>query len=71
MLGVTPTREFVQRYCHGRQQAPGLQGEFQTKVCNWWLQSSSSWLSMAAWTQCADPSLSLEQFAGQPCWIGA
>jgi phage terminase large subunit-like protein len=71
MIGVTPTLEFVRRYCTDAQQAPGLQGEFQTKVCNWWLQSSSSWLSMPAWQQCADSSLTLEQFAGQPCWIGA
>ena len=70
MIGVTPTREYVQRYCQDAQQAPGLQGEFQTKINNWWLRSSSSWLSMPAWQQCADPSLTLEQFTGQPCWIG-
>ena len=70
MIGVTPTREYVQRYCQDAQQAPGLQGEFQTKINNWWLQSSSSWLSMPAWRECADPSITLGQFAGQPCWIG-
>ena len=70
MIGITPSLEFVRRYCADAVQAPGLQGEFQTKVCNWWLSSSSSWLSMSAWQQCADPSLTIEQFVGQPCWIG-
>jgi phage terminase large subunit-like protein len=70
MIGVTPTWDYVRRYCQDAQQAPGLQGSFQTKICNWWLSSSSSWLSMPAWEACADPSLTLEQFAGQPCWIG-
>lgn len=71
MLGVTPTREWVQAYCQDAQQTPGLEGEFRVKVCSEWLQSSKAWLSMARWDACADPSLRLESFAGARCWIGA
>ena len=70
MLGITPTLEWVRTYCADAQQTPGLEGEFRVKVCSQWLQSSLSWLSMTRWDACADPTLRLEDFAGQRCWIG-
>jgi phage terminase large subunit-like protein len=70
MLGVTPTVEWVTQYCADAQQAPGLEGEFRIKVCSEWANASHTWLSMTAWDACADPTLRLEQFAGEPCWIG-
>jgi phage terminase large subunit-like protein len=47
-----------------------VQGEFEVKVCNRWAHSASTWLSVAAWDRCADPTLSLEAFEREPCWIG-
>jgi phage terminase large subunit-like protein len=70
MLGVTPRREWVERYCGDAQQTPGLEGEFRVKVCSEWLQSAKTWLSMTRWDACAEPTLRLEQFAGQRCWMG-
>lgn len=70
MLGVTPTREWVRSYCTDARQTPGLEGEFRVKVCSQWMQSASSWLSMTQWDACAEPTLALEDFAGQRCWIG-
>jgi phage terminase large subunit-like protein len=71
MLGTTPKLDWVRKYASDAQQAPGLEGEFKTKVCNIWMQSASSWLSMTAWDACADPALRLEQFAGELACIGA
>ena len=70
MLGITPTLDWVRSYCADAQQTPGLEGEFRVKVCSQWLQSSKAWLSMTAWDACADPTLQLEAFAGERCWIG-
>lgn len=70
MLGITPKLDWVRKYCTDSQQTPGLEGEFRVKVCSEWMQSSSSWLSMTSWDACADPSLTLDDFAGQTCWIG-
>lgn len=70
MLGVTPTLEYVRSYCMDARQTPGLEGEFRVKVCSQWMQSASAWLSLARWDACADVTLTLEQFAGQRCWIG-
>jgi phage terminase large subunit-like protein len=71
MLGVTPQLEEMQQYAAEARQSPDSEGEFKTKRLNLWLNSASSWLSMSAWDQCAESSLKLEDFVGQPCWIGA
>lgn len=71
MLGITPTLDWVRRYCADAQQTPGLEGEFRVKVCSQWMQSSSAWLSMTQWDACADPMMRLEEFVGQRCWVGA
>jgi len=70
MIGITPTRDYVTRYCADAQATPGLQGEFEVKICNRWLHSASTWLAMLTWDACADPSVTLEDFKGQRCWIG-
>ena len=70
MLGVTPLLDNMRRYCLDAQQTPGLEGEFKVKCCSQWTNAGSSWLSMTAWHACADPTLTLEAFEGQPCWIG-
>ena len=70
MLGVTPRQEWVAQYCRDAQQTPGLEGEFRVKVCSQWLQSSKTWLSMTRWDACAEPTLQLDDFAGQSCWLG-
>ncbi len=69
MLGITPTLDYLRRYCADAQQTPGLEGEFRVKVCSQWMQSSSAWLSMTAWDKCGDSQLVLEQFKGQRCWL--
>ena len=70
MLGISPKLEYIEKACSDAQQVPGLEGEFRVKLCSQWLQSSSRWLSMTAWDACADTTLRIEDFLGQPCRIG-
>jgi phage terminase large subunit-like protein len=70
MIGITPTLDYVRRYRDDAIATPGLQGEFEVKVCNRWLHSASSWLPMAAWDRCADPTITIDSFKGEHCWIG-
>jgi phage terminase large subunit-like protein len=70
MIGVSPTLAYVRQYRDDAIATPGLQAEFEVKVCNRWLHAASTWLSMPAWHRCADPTLRLDDFAGAPCWIG-
>jgi phage terminase large subunit-like protein len=50
--------------------SPGAQSEFLRKHLDVWTQADSPWMDMAAWGACADPSLTLEDFKGERCWIG-
>lgn len=70
-LGISPRLDWVRKYCADAQQTQGMEGEFRTKCCGEWLQSSSSWLNIAHWDACAEPTLKLEQFLKARCWIGA
>lgn len=70
MLGVTPAVDYVRRYRDDAIATPGLQGEFETKMCNRWLHSANTWLSMAAWDRCATPSLKLDAFVKEPAYVG-
>jgi phage terminase large subunit-like protein len=70
MLGITPSLDYLRRYCLDAQQTPGLEAEFRVKCCSQWASAGSAWLSMAHWDACADPALRIEHFLGAPCWIG-
>jgi len=69
-LGTTPTLEWVRQYATDAEQTPGLQGEFRTKICSEWLQSATTWLDMAKWDKCADPTARIDAFRGARCWLG-
>jgi len=70
MIGITPTLDYVRRYRDDAIATPGMQGEFEVKIANRWLHSAATWLPIAAWQRCADPTLTLESFKHEPCWIG-
>ena len=44
--------------------------EFLTKRLNVWVNGESPWMDMRAWERCADKTLQLSDFAGEPCWMG-
>lgn len=43
---------------------------FLTKHLNVWVNADSAWMDMRKWEECADHSLAIEDFEGQPCFIG-
>ena len=51
-------------------QLPSAVNNFKTKHLNEWVNADTAWLDMRAWDACGDPSLNIENFVGQPCWIG-
>jgi phage terminase large subunit-like protein len=51
-------------------QLASAQPTFKTKHCNVWVNADHSWMDMQRLRKCADPSLSEEDFLGQPCIIG-
>lgn len=51
-------------------QKPNEQAEFKTKRLNIWLSSAQAWITHESWKACGDSSLKMEDFAGEPCWVG-
>lgn len=51
-------------------QLPSAVNNFKTKHLNEWVNADTAWMDMRAWERCADPTLDLDAFAGQSCWIG-
>lgn len=49
---------------------PAAQANFKTKHCNVWVQAGRALFDAQAWQNNADPSLRLEDFKGERCWIG-
>jgi len=41
--------------------------EFLTKRLNVWVNADTAWMDMRAWDACADPTLKLDDFAGEEC----
>jgi phage terminase large subunit-like protein len=51
-------------------QMPSAVNNFKTKHLNEWVNADTAWMDMRSWDRCADATLDLESYAGQPCWIG-
>jgi phage terminase large subunit-like protein len=45
----------------------GAQSGFKTKHLNVWVNAKEAWMDMTKWGQCANPALTLDDFAGEEC----
>lgn len=70
MIGITPSWDKMREYAAEARNSPASLGEFTTKRCNRWAGAALAWLNLAKWDACADPALTLDRFAGRPCWVG-
>ena len=69
-LGVSVLLDEFQTAARKAQAMPSAMINFLTKRLNVWVGGGSDWMDMAAWVRCGDPSLSLDDFVGERCWIG-
>ena len=69
-LGVSIDPVEVANEANEARQVASKQPSFFTKRLGWWVQSATSWMDLAAWDKCADPSLRRETFDGEPAYIG-
>lgn len=70
-LGVSVFEDGLELRCRQAQKNPGGQASFFTKRLNVRVGAGAAYFSMLAWSRtCFDPSLTLEDFYGQPCYIG-
>ena len=68
-LGVSVKIDDIARLCRKAQQTPSAQPNFLTKRLNVWINADSAWMDMRRWDQCADPTLTIDDFAGEDCFV--
>lgn len=71
LMPITPSLASMRRLAVKAKGAPGEEGEFFTKRLNRWMNAAQAWLSVPSWLACSDPGLSLNDFRGLDCYIGA
>lgn len=69
-LGISVKLDDMEAAAKKAQTMPSAQGNFLTKRLNVWISSDGAWMDMLAWSRCADRKQRLDDFAGEPCWIG-
>lgn len=68
--GVSVQPDVVAQLAAKAMQMPAAQANFKTKHLDVWVNADQAWMDMRAWDRCADESLTLEQFAGETCYVG-
>jgi len=71
LLGSAVQIEELRQYAIEAKSNPAAEGEFKTKRLNIWVGALSAWLNVTQWNLCADPELTLDDFFGLDCYIGA
>ena len=51
-------------------ELPSATNNYKTKHLDVWCAASAAWMDLSAWDKCEMPAFSLEDFEGQPCYIG-
>ncbi|WP_366940859.1 terminase TerL endonuclease subunit [uncultured Halomonas sp.] len=69
-FGISVSEEFLLKRQQDAIRYPSRQNSFLTKHLNVWVSARTAWLNMAEWHAVGDPSLRIEDFLGQPCWLG-
>jgi len=69
-LGVSKYPEALRAEAARAQVMPSAQTAFFTKHLNIWVNADVAWLPAGAWDRLTDPQLALENYEGQPCYIG-
>lgn len=68
--GVSVFPDDIARLCRKAQELPSAQPNFLTKRLSVWVNADSPWLDMRKWEKCGDIKLSIDDFAGQECFVG-
>ena len=68
--GILVQKEALRALAEQALASPALQAAFKTRHLNIWVAANAALFDTRAWDACADPSLSLEDFRGKPCFAG-
>lgn len=60
----------IKRLAEKAERVMGARNNFLTKRLNVWVNAAAAWMDMRQWDKCNAAGLSIDDFAGRPCWIG-
>lgn len=69
-LGVTVKMADLRESLQSAQDIESEQASHRIKRCNQWVGAGITWVDISKWERCVDPTLRLEDFAGEPCMVG-
>ena len=69
-LGVSAKLDDLQRKAKKALQQTAAQPGFLTKHLDQWVNADQAWMDMRKWDACGDPTLDIQDFRGEPCWLG-
>lgn len=67
-FGVSVDGDFLAAQQRSATLNPVEQNRFKTKHLNVWCSARNAWMNMQQWALCADPGLTIDEFAGEECW---
>jgi phage terminase large subunit-like protein len=67
--GVSVFPDDIARLCRKAQEMPSAQPNFLTKRLNVWVNADSPWMDMRRWDKGVVPGLSMDDFAGEDCFV--
>lgn len=67
--GVLVQPEAIRSLAKQALASPALQAAFKTRHLNIWVAAQHALFDSGAWTACVDPALTVESFAGEPCYV--
>lgn len=68
--GVSVDAQKLKSEQHQAIQSPRKQVAFKTKHLNLWTNTAVEWMDPDKWNACGDPTLKIEDFAGETCFAG-
>lgn len=67
--GVSIYPDDIRRLADKAIKTASARPNFLTKRLNVWVNADSAWMDMRSWDACGEPSLNLDDFAGEPCRV--
>lgn len=68
--GISVMPDIIGQLARKAMQMPSAQNNFLTKHLNVWVNADTAWMDMRAWDACANRAMTLEDFEGEPCYVG-
>jgi phage terminase large subunit-like protein len=69
-IGVSVYAENLHAAAEKAKRQPSEKPNFLTKRLNVWLRGGSKWIPVEDWQARGNAALRIEDFAGEPCWVG-